>query len=112
MLAENDKLLVPAAHLGGLIGFAILAPLVVYLVTKDTRPFVRRQASEAFNFHVSVLLVMVPCVCLSAIPIVGLLILPVVFALAIASLVFSILAAIKSADGVDYRYPFALRLLS
>ena len=40
-----------------------------------------------------------------------LIVLPVMFLVGIAALVFIVIAAIKSNEGVAYRYPFALRLV-
>lgn len=86
----------------------VLGPLVIWLVKKDTMPFVNDQGKESLNFQITVAIVCLiisPLVCLAGIGII--LIIPIV----IASLVFSVIAAIKANGGVYYRYPFAIRLI-
>lgn len=43
------------AHLSIFV-FALVAPLVIYLVFKDTSPFTRAHAAEALNFHLTLLI--------------------------------------------------------
>ena len=94
-----------AALLGGL---SFLGPLLVWLIKKDQSPFVADQAKEALNFQISVTIALL----ISAVTIfvcVGLILLPVVF---IASVVFSIIAAMEANKGVYYRYPYTVRFIS
>jgi len=101
------------AHLSGLIaallgGLSFLGPLLVWLIKKDQSPFVADQAKEALNFQISVTIALL----ISAVTIfvcVGLILLPVVF---IASVVFSIIAAMEANKGVYYRYPYTVRFIS
>lgn len=96
----------------GSIG-CFIGPLVIWLVKKDTMPFVGDQAREALNFNITVAIVFL------ALFVLGILTLGIGFVLAIplwiligiAWLVLTIMAAIKANDGVAYRYPFALRLV-
>jgi len=109
-----------SALLGGLLtsGWAgsmgfFIGPLVIWLVKKDTMPFVDDQGKEALNFAITVSLV---CVLLLMMTIMtlgigALLTIPLLMAIGIASLVFVILAAIKAHEGVRYRYPVTLRLV-
>ncbi|MBT8207167.1 MAG: DUF4870 domain-containing protein [Acidimicrobiia bacterium] len=107
-LKSDSKIWAIAAHLVPLAGFALLGPLVVYLIKKDEDAFVRSHASEALNFQISVAIYAV----ISAILIllfVGILML---IGLAIFALVASILAAIQASNGERYRYPLTIRFVS
>lgn len=106
---QNDLLLILAAHLGGLVGFPIVAPLVVYLVCKDTKPFVRGHALESLNFHITLMAVVIP------LWIVGMFVcvtIPVAIGFLVAGVVFSIIAAIRASEGKEYRYPLSFRFVS
>jgi uncharacterized Tic20 family protein len=106
------------AHLSALIGGLLtghwlgigcfLAPLIIWLVKKDTMPFVADQAKEALNFNITVAIAGLICGLLMLV-LVGFVLLPV---LGIVWLVMIIMAAIKANEGVTYRYPFALRLIA
>ena len=111
------------AHLsalaGGLLTSAIggwgffLGPLVIWLMKKDTMPFVADQAKEALNFNITVSAVFLALLVLSLLTLgIGFLItLPIMLIVGIAALVLIIMAAIKANDGIAYRYPFTIRLI-
>jgi hypothetical protein len=112
------------AHLSALIGGIITAgwagslgcfigPLVIWLVKKETMPFVDDQGKEALNFNITVAIVFAALLLLSLLTLgIGLVIaIPAFFIIGIAWLVLTILASIKANEGVAYRYPFALRLI-
>ena len=85
----------------------IVAPLVLWLIKKDTMPFVNQQGKEVLNFQITMSIAIFICV------LTFWLLLPIViaFVIGIAGMVFMIIGAIKANDGVAYRYPFALRLI-
>jgi uncharacterized Tic20 family protein len=87
--------------------------LIIWLVKKDAMPFVDDQAKEALNFNITLGIVFLVLLLLSVLTLgIGLLIaVPIYVVLGIAWLVFTIIAAIKSNEGVAYRYPFTLRLV-
>ena len=93
---------------------AIIGPLVIWLVKKDTMPFVDEQGKEALNFNITVgiaTLVLVFLGTLLMIILVGLLFYFLAFVVGIYWLVMTIIAGIKANEGVSYRYPFTLRLV-
>lgn len=104
---SEERMLALISHLSPLVGAGIVAPLVIYLVKKDTSDFVADQAKEALNFHLTVLLAVIVSGLLVLVAI-GLLLLMVV---GLGALVLSIVAAIKANDGERYRYPFTWRLV-
>jgi uncharacterized protein len=104
----NDKLLAVLCHLSGFLGVGVVLPLIIYLVTKPEAAYVRDNAREALNCHLSILLYAIACLPLIIIGI-GIMFL---IALCIGSFVLAILAAIKASDGGCYRYPVCIRFVS
>lgn len=106
------------AHLSALpsmiIAMAFVGPLVVYAVKKDD-PQVRRHAAEALNFQLSFLLYAIVLGLATIVGLVfvlpGLLLLPVLIALAITWFVLICIAAVKAGDGEEYRYPLTIRFV-
>ena len=101
------------AHLSAFAGLiipfgSILGPLVIWLIKKDTMPFVNDQGKEALNFNITVAIAAVIAWVLLFV-LIGFLLLP---AVVIAWIVFVIIGTIKANEGVTYRYPFTLRLIS
>jgi uncharacterized Tic20 family protein len=112
------------AHLSALIGGILtsgwagsigcfIGPLIIWLVKKDTMPFVDDQAKEALNFNITVAIVFFVLFLLALFTLgIGLVIsVPLWIIIGIAWLVLTIIAAIKANEGVAYRYPFTLRLV-
>lgn len=100
-------------HLTAFAGFivpfgSIIAPLVIWLIKKNDIPFVDDQGKESINFQITVLIAAIICGILMFIGI-GFLLL---FALAIYAIIMVIIASIKANEGIAYRYPYTLRLIS
>ncbi len=108
------------AHLSALIGLftgglgAIVGPLVIWLVKKDTMPFVDDQGKEALNFNITVAIAMAVLLIMGTVLmfiLIGILFYFIAILLVIAWLVFVIIGTIKANEGMAYRYPFTLRLI-
>ena len=112
------------AHLSALVGGILtsgwagsigcfIGPLIIWLVKKDTMPFVDDQGKEALNFNITVGIAFFVLFLLAVLTLgIGLVIaIPLWIIIGIAWLVFTIIAAIKANEGVAYRYPFTLRLV-
>jgi uncharacterized protein len=84
-----------------------LAPLVIYLTSKDD-PYVRHHAAESLNFQITVLLAFVVSGLLLCL-LIGFLLLPAVW---IGALVFEIIASVAANRGEWYRYPINIRMVS
>jgi len=117
-LSDDDKTMGMLAHLSALV---TIGPLVLWLIHKDNpaKAFVTSCAKEALNFVISLWIVMMPvsiiATMMAFIPAIGwivaILLWLVLMGVGIAGLVFIIMAAMKAKEGVEYRYPFALRLI-
>ena len=88
--------------------FALLGPLVVYLVFKDTSPMTRHHAAEALNFHITLLIAMI----VSGILMILLVGFVLLFAVFIYGIVMAIIAAVAAANRQPYRYPLTIRFVS
>lgn len=104
----NDKLFAVLCHLSTFLGVALILPLIVYLVKKSDSGFVADQAGEALNFHLSLLIYGVVGMVLTMV-VIGVFML---IALGLATVVLSIVAAVKAASGENYRYPFTIRFVN
>ena len=102
-----------SAIVGALIGLSFLGPLVVWLVKKETMPFVDDQAKEALNFNITVAIAffVLFLLTLGTLGLGAILTVPLMIIVGLAWLVLTVIAAIKSNEGVRYRYPFAIRLV-
>ena len=107
-LAGDDKLWIVLSHLSVLFGVGLLLPLIIYLVKRSDSPAVAYHSREALNFHITVLLYSIVCGLLIFV-IIGI---PLLALLGLATFVLAIVAAVKGADNVPYRYPLTLRLVS
>lgn len=87
--------------------FNILGPLVIWLLKKNESPFIDTQGKRALNFQITVSIAWLICI-----PLVFLLVgIFLLYAVAIADLVFVIIASIKTNQGEDYHYPWSLNLI-
>jgi len=111
--AKDEQNWAMICHLSALAGFVIpfgnvIGPLVVWQMKKDTMPLVDKHGKEALNFQITVAIAAIISMVLMLI-IIGIFLLMVV---ALGSLVMTIIAGVKVANGeLDYKYPFALRLI-
>lgn len=104
---SSDKLLIVLCHVSPFLGVGLILPLIIWLVKKEDSENVSAHAKEALNFHITVFLVAVVCWLLIFV-LIGIVLLPL---LILGAMVLSIIAAVKSASGERYRYPFTLRFV-
>lgn len=104
--SKDDTNLALLAHILGIFT-SFVGALVIWLVKKDSSPYVGAQALEALNFQITIAIGWLVCMILTVI-LIGALLMPVIF---IVNLVFCILGAMAASKGESYRYPFAIRLL-
>ena len=102
-----------SAIVAALVGLSFLGPLIVWLVKKETMPFVDDQGKEALNFNITVMIVFAILWVLTFVTLgIGIILTgPLMFVVGIGALVLVIIAGMKANEGVAYRYPFTLRLI-
>ena len=103
----EDTLWSVLSHLS-IFGFALLGPLVVYLVFKDSSPMTRHHAAEALNFHITLLIATI----VSGILMILLIGFVLLFAVFIYGMVMAIIAAVAAGNRQPYRYPLTIRFVS
>ncbi len=86
--------------------FGFIPGLVFMLVKKDD-PYVLAQSKEALNWSITAIIGYIAGLILSLV-LIGIF---VIIAVGIAQLVFSIMGAIATSSGKDFRVPFAIRLI-
>ena len=122
--SDEEKRWALFAHLSTLVGglltsgwlFSLgffIGPLIIWLVKKDSMPFVADQAKEALNFGITVTLACFVLMMLTILTLgIGALVtVPTLLVIGIVALVLVIIATVKASEGVAYRYPVAIRLV-
>ena len=106
--AGQDKTFAILAHIGGLFTMW-LAPLIIYLIKKSEpdSSFAADQAREALNYQITVLFIYMACFILSFV-LIGFFFFMMVM---MVNIVLCVIGAVKSSNGVQYRYPLTLRLI-
>ena len=95
-------------HLSGILA-GFIGPLVIWLINKDKtdKGWLNGQAKEALNFQITIAIAWIAAIALSVL-LIGFLLYPVIL---IGNIILCIMAGMKANEGVDYRYPFAIRLV-
>lgn len=112
LYGKEERMWAMIAHLSALIGFLIplgnvLGPLIVWLIKKDTSPFVDTHGKEALNFGITITIYAAVSYLLLIIFIGALLLI----ALFLFWVVFLIMAAVKANEGSEFRYPLTFRFV-
>ena len=107
MTPDDERLWAMLSHLS-ILAFSIIAPIIILAAFGKRSQFVSDQAKEALNFHLTVLIAAI----VSGILILVIIGIFLLIAVAIGSLVFGIIGAIKAYEGTAYRYPICIRFLS
>ncbi len=105
-LATLVTFLTPLGNLGG-----ILAPILIWQTVGKDDARIESCAREAFNFQVNVLFWFVVGTALTLTCILAPIGIVLVLGSALGNIVLTILAAVKTANGEDYRYPWTYRVL-
>jgi uncharacterized Tic20 family protein len=87
--------------------FGILGPIVIMLTKGKESPFVRDQAVEALNFHITIMIATFASFILIFV-VIGFVL---IFAVMICAVIFTIMGAVAANKGVAYRYPLNLRFV-
>jgi len=99
-------------HLAAFLGFvfpfgSVVGPLILWQMKKEKDAFIDDQGKEALNFQITVAIAWIACIVL-AFAVVGFFLM---FALAVATIVLTIIGSIKANKGIPYRYPLTCRVI-
>jgi len=105
--ADEERLWSMLSHLSYFV-LGIIAPLIIMLTLGTRSPYVRHHAVEALNFHITIWIAGLVAG-LSILLVIGIILLPTVL---VVGAVFAIIGAVRSYQGVLYRYPLSIRLVT
>jgi uncharacterized protein len=117
-LTADEKMWGMFCHLSGLLGYFALgltfvAPLICWLMKKDTSKFVDDCGKEALNFHLNILaynvvgIAAILFTCGIGVFVFG----PALILLHFYAIIVQIIAGLKANNGEMFRYPFIYRVL-
>jgi uncharacterized Tic20 family protein len=89
------------------LGF-VLGPLIVWLIKRGESAEIDANGKESLNFQISMLIYHAVAIILCFV-LIGI---PILIALWIADIVFTIIASVKTSQGEFYRYPMTIRFIS
>jgi len=110
---KDERMWGMACHLSGAailtcIPFAnVLGPFIVWMLKRETYPFVDEEGKEAVNFQLTMFIGMVVGYVLTLVFIAWLILLAVV----VVDLIFVLIASMKANEGESYRYPLSFRFI-
>ena len=111
-VTEEDRSLAMLCHLLAIFtGF--LGPLVLWLVKKDSSPYLDHHGREALNFQVTVFIVSLTLTAVTVVLmflLVGILLLPFLFVLPVLVIIAEVMAAVAAQRGEWHRYPCCIRM--
>ncbi len=91
-----------------LSGFAIIVPIIMWVIKKDESPYIADHGREAINFQISLIIYSIIAGIFSIV-LIGL---PFLLLIPIYALVCMVLAAVAANRGELYRYPMTIRFLN
>ncbi len=94
-----------AGYLIPVAGFII--PLVIWLLKRTESSYLDAQGKEVINFLISFLAYCAVCALLFLV-LIGI---PLFYILVAGAIALSVIAAIRTSEGVDYKYPLIFRLV-
>jgi uncharacterized Tic20 family protein len=111
-LKSEEKTWGMLAHIAALAGYVIpfgniFGPLIIWMLKKEESPFVDFHGKESINFQITMTIYVVVALILMLL-VVGVVLLIAVFLFDLAMI---IVAAIKAANGEQFRYPLSIRFI-
>lgn len=110
--SQDERMWAMVAHLSAFIGMVvpfgnIFAPLVIWILKKDTSKFVDEQAKESLNFQISITIYLLVSIFLVLL-LIGIL---VIILIGLFAIIMVVIASINAYDGKNYKYPLTFRFV-
>jgi uncharacterized Tic20 family protein len=102
---SDEKTMAILSHILCIVA-GFLAPLIIYLVKKES-PYVVAHAKESLNFQLTLIIAYIISFILVFL-LIGILL---IWLIALANLVFVIIATIKASENKLYKYPFSIKFV-
>ncbi|WP_313800454.1 DUF4870 domain-containing protein [Cytobacillus sp.] len=106
MPSNDERLLATAIYVTSFFT-TIIGPLVIWLLKKDESEYINYHGKEYFNFIISYGVYSIISVFLMFV-LIGFI---TIWLVGVAAFVFTIIAAVKAYEGVEYRFPLVFRLI-
>lgn len=105
-MSSDERTMGMLCHLLGIFT-NFVGPLIIWLIKKDSSPYVDEQGKNALNFQLSFLIyyTVSGIFCIVLIGFVAL------WILEILALIFGIIGTVKASNGEFYKYPMAIELI-
>jgi uncharacterized Tic20 family protein len=109
---KQERMWAMFCHLGSFSGFIIpfghiIVPLVIWLIQKKESPLIDREGKKALNFQISLTIYAI----ISALLILVLIGIFLLWAIVIFDIVAVIIAAVKTSSGEEFNYPLAIEFV-
>jgi len=108
-LTNEEKMWGMLAHMSFLLVFVIgvscIAPLIIWMIKKDSSAFIEDQAKEALNFQLSALIAILVC----SVTCIGAVLLPVIV---VGGVIYGVIGGMAANRGEVYRYPYTFRMVN
>jgi len=102
---SDEKTMAILSHILCIVA-GFLAPLIIYLVKKDS-PYIVAHAKESLNFQLTLIIAYIISFILVFV-LIGILL---IWLIALANLVFVIIATIRASENKLYKYPFSIKFV-
>jgi len=111
-VTTEDKKWAVILHLSPIAGYIIplagfVVPLVLWLLKRTESEYLDHQGKEVINFLISFTTYFIICVPLMLI-LIGF---ALMFVLGLGAVVLTVIAAVKTSEGKDFRYPLIFRIV-
>ena len=107
---KDDQTMAMLCYILGIVT-GWLGPLIIWLIKKETSPFVNDQGKEVLNWELTILIGYFVFMFVGCIPFIHILGLLGILAIIVSNVVFCILGAIKTNQGAPYRFPFSIKFI-
>lgn len=116
---NDERIYAMVIHLSALAAYAlpavgaVLGPLVAWLVWKDKSAFADDQGKEAINFQLTLFIISAALIVFGIVTLgLGFIVAgPLLGVLAVAQIVFIVLATLAVSRGETYRYPWSIKFV-
>ncbi|MCL2515477.1 MAG: DUF4870 domain-containing protein [Microbacteriaceae bacterium] len=87
----------------------LIAAVVMYIIWKDRGPFIRGHVTSTLNFQITLIIAEIVAWILTATVILSIIGVPLIIAIIVLNIVFSIMGALAANRGEPYTYPLSIK---
>ena len=112
-LTSDERTYALLIHLSSFV-FPLMGPLVLWLIKRGDSAYIDHHGKEAVNFHITLLGTSLALFLFAAVTcgLGAIITVPAVLVLSVLDIVWTIVAAVRANEGVLWRYPYSMRLVT